>query len=143
MELMSRIAKQDGEIVQAARGFEQCGVTVISNSPVIVLPEEQGLFVCRKTRAIRKRFANPFAFLFGAHVRRLTQIDFLFGCVWSPYTFPIPSSKLFVEHGRRAIEHLRGAELFCGLRSVRPHLFPPAISDVGTFRGEIQDRWPR
>src|SRR6266487_773526 len=54
---------------------------------------------------------------------------------------PIPSSKLFVEHGRRAIEHLRGAELLCGLRSVRPHLFPPAISDAGRFRGEIQDRW--
>ncbi len=66
MELTSRIAKQDGEIVEAARGFKECGVTVISNDPVIVLPSEQGLFVCRKTRAIRKRFPNPFDFLFGA-----------------------------------------------------------------------------
>src|SRR6266487_444114 len=58
-----------------------------------------------------------------------------------PCTFPpIPSSKLFVEHGRRAIEHLRGAELLCGLHSLRPHVFSP-ISDAGTFRGEIQDRW--
>jgi hypothetical protein len=37
MELTSRIAKQGGEIVEAASGFKQCGVTVISNNPVIVL----------------------------------------------------------------------------------------------------------
>jgi hypothetical protein len=38
MELTSRLAKQDGEIVQTTRGFKQCGVTAISNDPVIVLP---------------------------------------------------------------------------------------------------------
>jgi hypothetical protein len=37
MELTSRIAKQGGEIVEAASGFKQCGVAVISNNPVIVL----------------------------------------------------------------------------------------------------------
>src|SRR6266700_396100 len=69
MELTSRIANQDGEIVDAERGFKQCGVTVISNDPVIVLPSEQGLFVCRKTRGIGKRFPNPSDFLFGAQER--------------------------------------------------------------------------
>src|SRR5439155_23313235 len=60
MELTSRIAKQDGEIVQAARGFKQCGVTVIPNVPVIVLPSEQRLFVCRKTRPIHYFLFSPF-----------------------------------------------------------------------------------
>src|SRR6266568_3957531 len=55
---------------------------------------------------------------------------------------PIPSSKLFVEHGRSAVELLRGAGLLCGLRSVRPPVFAPAIAAAGPFRGEIQDRWP-
>ncbi len=51
----------------------------------------------------------------------------------------IPSPKLFVGHGRCAVEPLRGAELLCGLRSVRPHVFPPTIY-AGTFRDEIQNR---
>src|SRR6266567_1278415 len=59
MELTSRIAKQDGEIVQAARGFKQCGVTVIPNGPVIVLPEELGFFVWRKTRPIHYFLVSP------------------------------------------------------------------------------------
>jgi hypothetical protein len=37
MELASRIAKQDGETAQTARGSKECGVTVIPNDPVIVL----------------------------------------------------------------------------------------------------------
>ena len=67
MQLASRILEQGGEILQAARGFKQCGVTVISNDPVIVLQYEQRLFVRRKIRGIRKRSPNPFEFLFGAH----------------------------------------------------------------------------
>jgi len=34
------------------------------------------------------------------------------------------------------------SELLRGRRSVRPHILPSATSDAGTFRGEIQDRWP-
>jgi hypothetical protein len=41
MELTSRIAQQDSEIVQAARGFKQGGVTVKSNDP---------LSFCRKNK---------------------------------------------------------------------------------------------
>jgi hypothetical protein len=65
MELPSRIAKQNGEIVQAASGFNQCDVILIPNGPVIVRSYEQRLFVCRKTRAMLRSFLDPFNFLFG------------------------------------------------------------------------------
>jgi hypothetical protein len=38
MELTARVAKQEGKIAKTVRGFKKCGVTVISNDPVIVLP---------------------------------------------------------------------------------------------------------
>jgi hypothetical protein len=65
MELPSRNVKQNGEIVQAASGFNQCDVTLILNGPVIVRLYEQRLFVCRKTRAMLRSFLDPFNFLFG------------------------------------------------------------------------------
>jgi hypothetical protein len=49
-------------------------------------------------------------------------------------------------HAKALGEVTRGAPYrgcwLCGLRSIRPHISPPAISDVGTSRGEIQDRSP-
>src|SRR5215471_1568126 len=65
MELPSRIAKQNGEIVQAASGFNQCDVTLVPNGPVIIRLYEQRLFVCRKTQAMLRSFLDSFDFLFG------------------------------------------------------------------------------
>src|SRR5215472_6630878 len=60
MELPSRIAKQNGEIVQAASGFNQCDVTLIPNGPVLIRLYEQRLFVCRKTQAMLRSFLDSF-----------------------------------------------------------------------------------
>src|SRR5215470_4319903 len=65
MELPSRIAKQNGEIVQAASGFNQCDVTLVPNGPVIIRLYEQRLFVCRKTQAILRSLLDSFDFLSG------------------------------------------------------------------------------
>jgi hypothetical protein len=80
MELPSRIVKQNGEIVQAARGFKRCDVTLIPNGAVIVRFYEQRLSVCWKSRAI---YTNPFSF--GAHYcpskgEQLNAILLLFVC---------------------------------------------------------------
>src|SRR5207249_4680367 len=53
-------AKQGGEALQAARGFQKSGVAVIPNRPVVVLTNKGRFLVWMKGRTSRQRVSDAF-----------------------------------------------------------------------------------